>query len=127
MLNKLELKYRAFPDKKAITLIFEAKNGDVELFILVDQEKAIVYIAVVRYLEIPPYHPRIGEIMRRLMELNWKLSLGKLEWDSSDGEARLSYAFTTEDGVGQRALGVAIGYLVSAADNHILELRTLVT
>lgn len=126
MLNQLELKYRAYPDKNAITLSFEADHGDFDVFILVEKDRAVVYIAVVRYLEVPSYHPRLDEIMRRLMELNWKMSLGKLEWDPGDGEVRLSYAFTTEDGLGTRALGMAIGYLVGAADAHVEELRDLV-
>lgn len=126
LLSGLELNYLVIPEKNAITLIFEANNGNVDLVILVNKESAVVYIAAVEILKVPQGHPRLNEMMRRLMELNWELSLGKLEWDPEDGEVRLSYAFTTEDGLGQKALGAAIADLVSAADKRRPELEALV-
>ncbi|MCX7599752.1 MAG: YbjN domain-containing protein [Armatimonadetes bacterium] len=126
MLNQLELKYSAYPEKNAVGLFFEGDHGDFDVFIVVEREMALVYIAVARYLEVPSDHPRLDRVIRRLMELNWNMPLGKLEWDPRDGEVRLSYAFTTEDGLGPRALGTAINYLVEAADEHIEELRKLV-
>jgi hypothetical protein len=126
LLNGLELKYRAIPEKNAITLSFDADNGDVDLVLLVNKEAAVVYIAAVEFLKIPEDHPRFAEIMRRFMELNWELSLGKFEWDPKDGEVRLSYAFTTEDGLGQNALGAAIAYIVKVADKRRPELKELV-
>jgi hypothetical protein len=125
MLDALHLKYFTDPNRRAILLSFKGDTQDHDLYILVDKERSIVYLAVVRYLEVPTTHPRLNEILRRLMELNWKMSLGKFEWDPSDGEVRLCYAFTTEDGLGVTALGVIIGYLVQAADNYYQELHAL--
>ena len=126
LLDELELRYLADEEHSAILLGFEGDNAEYDIYILVSQEKAIVYIAIAHYLDVPPTHERLGEIMRRLMELNWEFSLGKLEWDSQDGEVRLSHTITTEDGLGRDALGVVIGYLVAAADRHYNELTSLV-
>ena len=125
LLNGLELKYRVIPEKNAITLSFEADNGDVDLVILVNKEAAVVYIAAVEMMKVPEDHPKVQDMMRKFMELNWELSLGKFEWDPKDGEVRLSYAFTTEDGLGQSALGAAIAYLVKVADKRRPELKAL--
>ena len=125
MLDALELRYMADEDHGAILLGFEGDNSDYDIYILVNQEKAVVYIAIARYIEVPSTHPNLDRILRRLMELNWEFSLGKLEWDSEDGEVRLSHTFTTEDGLGTQALGVVIGYLVAAADRHYPELSEM--
>jgi hypothetical protein len=126
MLDQLKLKYRTFEDKNAILVPFEGKNSTYECFILVDQERAIVYLAIGSYFRVPTSHPRLNDVLYRLMELNWELSLAKLEWDSSDGEVRMSHAITTEDGVGTTALGVCINYLIQSADKHYNALRDLI-
>ena len=126
MLDELKLKYQPFPEKKAILVPFEGEHATHEVFILVDKDKAILYLAVGAYFSVPDTHPNFTAIMRRLMELNWELSIAKVEWDSSDGEVRLSQAITTENGVGTEALGVTINYLVRSADKHYLELRQLI-
>jgi len=125
MLDELDLRYMADRDRSAILLGFEGDNGEYDIYILVNQEKAVVYIAIAHYIEVPASHPNLDQILRRLMELNWEFSLGKLEWDPNDGEVRLSHTFTTEDGLGTQALGVVIGYLVAAADRHYPELAQL--
>jgi len=126
MLDELKLKYQVFEDKNAILVPFEGNNANYEVFILVDQQRAIVYLAVGAYFSVPASHPRFNDIMRRLMELNWELSIAKVEWDSNDGEVRLSQAITTENGLGTQALGVSINYLVQSADKHYNALRQLI-
>jgi len=126
MLDELRLKYKTFQDKNAVLVPFEGKNSDYECFILVDQERAIVYLAIGGYFSVPVTHPYLSDILRRLMELNWELSIAKMEWDSSDGEVRMSHAITTEDGMGTTALGVCINYLVQSADKHYPALRDLI-
>lgn len=80
MLDELRLKYQTFQDKDAVLVPFEGKNSDYECFILVDQERAIVYLAIGGYFSVPVTHPYLSDILRRLMELNWELSIAKMEW-----------------------------------------------
>ncbi|MBC7288061.1 MAG: YbjN domain-containing protein [Armatimonadetes bacterium] len=126
MLDELDLRYMTDETHGAILLSFRGEAADYDIYILVRQEQAVVYIAIANYLKVPADHENIDKILRRLMELNWEMSLGKAEWDASDGEVRLSYTFTTEDGLGTQALGVVLGYLVAAADRHHDALARLV-
>lgn len=95
------------------------------LRIVIDAEKQLVYMFVNRYISVPEDHPRLAEIHRRLMELNWDLNIGKFEWDKSDGETRLSYCFTTENGVGFEAFEAIVLTLLKTADDFWPELSEM--
>ncbi|MCD6350508.1 MAG: YbjN domain-containing protein, partial [Armatimonadetes bacterium] len=104
---------------------FEGEKSDYDIYIIVDQDKAIVYLGLAQYLEVPRDHPAAPNIMYRLMEINWELALGKFEWNSDSGEVRLSFTFTTENGLGDKALGAALAGLLSAADKYYIELHAM--
>lgn len=95
------------------------------LRIVTDAEKQLVYLFINRYISVPEDHPRLAEIQRRLMELNWDLNIGKFEWDKSDGETRLSYCFTTENGVGFEAFEAIVITLLKTADDLWPELSAM--
>ena len=88
-------------------------------------EKEILYLYLNRYLNVPADHPNICGILRTLMEYNWRLHVGKLEWDKSDGEVRLSFTFTTENGVGFEAFEAILAALIRTGDKLWPELSKL--
>jgi len=76
-------------------------------------------------MTIPNSHPRKYVMLQRFMELNWELLIGKYEWDKSDGEVRLSYTFSTENGLGYEAFAACLQWIVLSADRDYPELMGL--
>lgn len=81
-----------------------------------------VYVYVERFLVAPSDAPTTDAVMRRLMELNWQMLLGKLEWDPSDGEVRLAMVLNTDSNFDRRAFRSAIRGLTQIADRYWSEL-----
>ncbi|MBC7289312.1 MAG: YbjN domain-containing protein [Armatimonadetes bacterium] len=125
-LDKLDLKYDMDEQQGIIAFGIAGDHGQYDLAIGADTELDLVFIAVVDYLKVPPAHRNCDKVLRRLMELNWKLNLGKFEWDSSDGEVRFTYVFCTDDGLGFKSFAAALGTLVDTADQLHDELVALV-
>lgn len=117
-LDRLELKYEALEDRNPPMFIvpFRMDNTSLTLGILIDHEHLLVHMFLNRYLEVPQNHPRLAEIMRHFMTLNWRLNVGKFEWDESDGEVRYSFVFTTENGVGYEAFVAILRTLLDTGD-----------
>lgn len=63
-----------------------------------------VYVYVERYAMLPPEGARTATLLRRMMELNWQLLVGKLEWSARTGEVRLSAVLNTDSNFDRRAL-----------------------
>ena len=108
-----------------IKLLMRGNNSNYELRIFIDDSRKVVYTCINRLLTIPESHPRKNAVLQRLMELNWELLVGKYEWDKSDGEVRLSYTFSTENGVGYEAFTACFQLLVLTADRHYPKLMRL--
>jgi|YNPNPStandDraft_1061719.scaffolds.fasta_scaffold102101_1 hypothetical protein len=126
LLDQLDLRYFVDSAGRAILLSFHGDKADYDVYIIVDHERAIVYIGLAGYLTVPRDHPSAPAIMSRLMELNWELSLAKFEWHASgEGEVRISFTFTTENGIGAQALGAAIASLLDVADRYYIELHAM--
>jgi hypothetical protein len=85
-----------------------------------------VYLYVERYLAVPATGATTPAVLRRLMELNWSLLLGKLEWDSTDGEVRLAMVLNTDSNFDRRAFRSAVRGLSQLADRYWGELDRLV-
>lgn len=84
-----------------------------------------VYLYVERFLLAPQDAPTTDALMRRLMELNWQMLLGKFEWDPTDGEVRLAMVLNTDSNFDRRAFRSAVRGLVQLADRYGPELRSL--
>ena len=108
-----------------LSLTIRGENNQYDIRIFIDDERKVVYVCVNRFLYCPTSHPRHSPVMQRLMELNWKLLIGKYEWDKNDGEVRLSYTFSTENGVGYDAFETCFQVLIMTADQHYPELMKL--
>jgi len=50
------------------------------------------------------------------MRYNWRVNIGKFEWDKTDGEIRYSYTFTTENGLGFEAFDAIYFALLKLGD-----------
>ena len=108
-----------------IDLLMRGDNGNYQLRIFIDDPRKVVYMCINRLMTISDSHPRKNAVLQRLMELNWELLIGKYEWDKSDGEARLSYTFSTENGLGYEAFVACFQLLVLTADRDYPKLMRL--
>jgi len=108
-----------------IELLMRGDNANYQLRIFIDDPRKVVYMCINRLMTIPDSHPRKSAVLQRLMELNWELLIGKYEWDKSDGEARLSYTFSTENGLGYEAFVACFQLLVLTADRDYPKLMRL--
>jgi hypothetical protein len=85
-----------------------------------------IYIHVDRYLVAASDGAHTDAVMRRLMELNWTMLLGKFEWDPTDGEVRLATIVNTDSNFDRRAFRSAVRSLGALADRYYGELNRLV-
>ncbi len=108
-----------------VELLMRGNNSNYQVRILVDDRSKTVYMCIGRLMTIPNSHPRKYVMLQRFMELNWELLIGKYEWDKSDGEVRLSYTFSTENGLGYEAFAACLQWIVLSADRDYPELMGL--
>ena len=64
-------------------------------------------------------------VFRTLAELNYKLLIGKLEWDPTTSLVRLSHTFAAEDGVDFNTFQAVIQSLLVAVENVRKELKKI--
>lgn len=84
-----------------------------------------IYLFIERYLAAPADGEHTNAVLRRLMELNWTLLLGKFEWDSTDGEVRLAMILNTDSNFDRRAFRSAVRGIGQLADRYLQELERL--
>jgi hypothetical protein len=85
-------------------------------------ETDTVYVYLERYAMLPPDDPHSAALLRRMMELNWQLLVGKLEWSARSGEVRLSAVLNTDSNFDRRALRSIVLALGAAASRYRAEL-----
>jgi thioredoxin-related protein len=100
-------------------------NATHRIRCVIDVKRQVVYVFLNRYLQVKPDSPVLPKVLQRLMEENWNLNIGKFEWDKSDGEIRLSYCFTTENGLGYESFEAIVNTLLDSGDKLWPELNTL--
>lgn len=84
-----------------------------------------IYVYVESFLTVPPDGDTTPAVLRRLMELNWMVLLGKFEWDASDGEVRLAMVLNTDSNFDRRAFRSAVRGIGQLADRYYGELDRL--
>jgi hypothetical protein len=99
---------------------------DFEIRAVYSDRTDTIYLYVERYLAAPADGPTTGALLRRLMELNWTLLLGKFEWDASAGEVRLAMVLNTDSNFDRRAFRSAVRGIGQLADRYYNELERLV-
>jgi hypothetical protein len=98
---------------------------DAWLHVVYSDESDTIYFYFERYLLLPSDHARAATVLRRLMELNWDLLIGKFEWNPRSGEVRLSATLNTDSNFDRRAFRSIIAALDTLAARYAAELRDL--
>lgn len=81
-----------------------------------------IYIYIPGYLTATSDGEHTDLLMRRLMELNSTMLLGRFEWNSAEGEVRIGAVLHTDSNFDRRAFRSAVGDFVVLADRHYAEL-----
>jgi hypothetical protein len=84
-----------------------------------------VYLYLERYLVVPSDSPHGAALLRRLMELNWELLIGKFEWNARTGEVRLAAVVNTDSNFDRRAFRGAVRALYAVGARYRAELLAL--
>ncbi len=97
----------------------------VTLRAVANDETRTVFLSVPELARAAPDAPGTPALLRRLAELNWELLLGKLEWNATSGEVRLTLVLPTHGGLDRETLGAMARALVALAGRLGPELRAL--
>jgi hypothetical protein len=101
---------------------FASEGDGLVMHAVYSDETDTVYVYVERYAMLPPDDAKTPALLRRMMELNWQLLVGKLEWSPRSGEVRLSAVLNTDSNFDRRALRSIVVALETAAGRYRGEL-----
>lgn len=103
------------------------REGEAELaaHAVYSDDSDTIYFYLERYLVLPSDHPRAATVLRRLMEINWEILVGKFEWSPRSGEVRLSATLSTDSNFDRRAFRSILRALDRVADRYRSELQHL--
>lgn len=124
-LDRMGLKYEINDERRFARMVVAGDHGKYDIYVLANTESALAFIIIGDYMTVRPDHRNCDKVLRRLMELNWQLNVGKFEWDPSDGEVRITFTFSTENGVGYEAFKAVFETLAVTADQYKEELERL--
>lgn len=124
-LDRMGLKYEPNHERGFAHLVMAGDHGKYDTYVVADTDTALAFIIISDYMMVRPDHRNCDRVLRRLMELNWHLNVGKFEWDPSDGEVRITFTFSTENGVGYEAFKAVFETLIDTADEYREELQRL--
>lgn len=103
----------------------ETTRRRLELRLAYSDVTDTIYVYIPGYLTARSDGEHTDAVMRRLMELNWTMLIGKFEWDPSDGEVRLGTVLNTDSNFDRRAFRAAIRGVGALADRHYAELERI--
>jgi len=96
-----------------------------DMVIEYSDESDTLYMWANRYLMIPAASANLGATLRRMMELNAEMLVGKLEWNPEQGEARLSAVVSTDSNFDRRAFRGTVRALHSLCERYFRELSAI--
>ena len=98
--NRLASKGLLYTQPRPQEFDFAVSLGNTVLpaCVTVDEETHTVYLAIF-VGRIPFENERAGKTLSGLMKQNFAINWGKIEWDKTKGDVRISYTFLTDDGL----------------------------
>jgi hypothetical protein len=109
----------------AFTQRATTSERELAIHLVYSDETDTVYIYVARLAVAPPDASTTPAVLQRMMELNWALLVGKLEWNAADGEIRLSMVLNTDSNFDRRAFRSLVRQIGPLADRYAAELERL--
>lgn len=84
-----------------------------------------VYVYLERYATLRPDGADAAPAMRRLLEMNWEMLVGKFEWSSGTGEVRLGTVLHTDSNFDRRAFRGAVRALLRLGERYADEVSRI--
>lgn len=84
-----------------------------------------IYFYIDHYLTAPADAPTTDALLRHLMELNWRMLVGKFEWDASNGDVRIAMIMNTDSNFDRRSFRSIVRSLQEQADRLYAELNRI--
>ncbi|MFN9810426.1 MAG: YbjN domain-containing protein [Deltaproteobacteria bacterium] len=109
----------------AVVVRGEASRRTFDLRMAYSDVTDTVYLYIDHYLLARSDSAGTDALLRHMMELNWRLLVGKFEWDPSDGEVRLAMVMNTDSNFDRRAFRSLVRALTDQADRLHGELTRL--
>jgi hypothetical protein len=103
----------------------EAANQTFPVRLVYSDVTDTVYMYVDGFFEAPPDAPHTPKLLRRVMELNWTMLAGKLEWNPADGAIRLSMLMHTDSNFDRRAFRSLVQTLLDEAGKRWRQLDSV--
>ena len=98
---------------------------ELSVHLVYSDETDTIYYYVDRYLVAPAGTENTASLLRRLMELNWQMLVGKFEWDPSDGTVRLAFVQNTDSNFDRRTFRSLIRTIGPLAQRYLPELTRI--
>lgn len=64
----------------------------------------VIHVNLLNLVNVPSNSPKKLEALEKLMDLNWRFSNYKFEWNATSGEVRISTYIQTDDGISVNSL-----------------------
>lgn len=107
------------------TIQGRASGREMSIHLVYSDETDTIYFYVDRYLVAPPDAEGTAALLRRLMELNWQMLVGKFEWDPTGGEVRLAFVQNTDSNFDRRSFRSLIRTIGPLAERYLPELTRI--
>jgi hypothetical protein len=86
LLDAEGVRYFVAPDRPAVLVGVAGAFGRYQAVVGLDMNGAFLQFRTLSYANCPAAHPHVPALLRVLADINMRLRLVKLAWDSSDGE-----------------------------------------
>ncbi|MBN8615898.1 MAG: YbjN domain-containing protein [Deltaproteobacteria bacterium] len=106
----------------AVVVRGEVSHRSFDLRMAYSDVTDTVYLYVDHYLTARADAATTDPLIRHMMELNWRLLVGKFEWDPADGEVRLAMVMNTDSNFDRRAFRSLVRAISDQADRLYPEL-----
>ncbi len=103
----------------------QASQRTFSVHLVYSDDTDTIYVYVARYALALPDAESTPAALRRMMEINWELLGGKLEWDGMSGEVRLAIILNTDSNFDRRAFRSVVRTIGPLADRYAGELGRL--
>jgi hypothetical protein len=100
------------PGEFAFSLGFPDAKPEKFMVRALPQQK-LVYLAILDVAHVAAKGATSEAQFRKLAELNYQLTVGKLEWEAATGGVRLSYTFANETGVDLKSFTAVLQTLLT--------------
>jgi len=98
---------------------------ELSVHLIYSDETDTIYYYVDRYLVAPPDAESTAQLLRRLMEINWQMLVGKFEYDPNGGEVRLAFVQNTDSNFDRRTFRSLIRTIGPLAQRYLPELERI--